>query len=361
MTPTGPSSAIPVTCASASSVTSPRNAAIDIARCIAAFGVVVIHCAPRNPTADFFGSFFLNVCVPFFLLTSVFFFWVETERTGDAAGALRRRLSRLLLPYVAWTVIYVGARAAKTLLSGGPIAELFSPASLVAIVGTGGGAVHLYFLPLLMVALVLAWIAATVIPFRKLAGGTAVVLLIVTAASLFQSLEQRVVDAATPLGKLGFTYLDWAIWMVPMVVAAGVCATRRSVAERVGATKGWALIASAIVLDVIFVLNVVPSAWRFLSIVLAVLVLSGCLAFRSGVAKSALCGALLGVSFGVFLSHHLFLEGVEWIDERIGGRMTKPYTAASIAVVSLLVFAMSAVFTLAVQKRPRLARVLLGQ
>src|SRR3954471_20428010 len=87
----------------------PRNYAIDIARLIAAFGVIIIHCAPYTKAVGFIVSFFLNFCVPFFLLTSVYFFWREINKGSDPTTSLHRRLSRLFVSYAVWTLIYVAA------------------------------------------------------------------------------------------------------------------------------------------------------------------------------------------------------------------------------------------------------------
>ena len=342
----------------ASSV-SKRIPVFELARCAAAFGVIAIHCAPYTPAAGAVVDFSLNFCVPFFLLTSLVFFCREVERTGDAAFALRRRVPRLLIPYAAWTVIYVAARCGKHALAGGGMPEGLRSAGIPEIIGAGAGAVHLYFLPLLALALLLARLLSPLLwrarPWHY-AG-----LLLIGGAVLARTPEWIPNGAPPSLGRLAERYLDWATWMLPVVVAAAAVSRWMARAGR-KRRLGWLLLAGAIALDAAVTARSVPYAWRLHSLVIAALVFGACAQGETaGASIPHWVEPVLRTSFGVFLSHHMILEGVEFADRRMGGHLTQPYSFFSIFLVCLVVFALSAAFTLAMMRQRHLAHLLLGQ
>ncbi len=340
----------------------PRDTSIDLARGVAVFGVILIHCAPGTPAAAWISDFFLNVCVPFFLLTSLYFFWREVDRTGNPTEALFRRLPRLLVPYAAWTAIYVLARVAKLLLRHGSVAELFTPASLTAIIGSGGAALQLYFLPCLMLALVIAWAVSLLLQQSEKAqrfwlGG----LLLLTAPSLFLRFDGYIQPDWSPVAKLGLTYLDWAIWTLPIgLVGAAFVVFRRRRVTAVTARLGWWLLGVAALLDVAIVSRITPYLWRVHSLLLAALVLGGCLLIGVSAGFSERFGRVAKVSFGIFLVHHLFIELIELLDATHGATMTRPYTVVSLLSVGVVVLALSAAFSLWVRRSAWLSRILFG-
>jgi surface polysaccharide O-acyltransferase-like enzyme len=305
-------------------------------------------------------DFFLNFCVPFFLLTSVYFFWREAEGASDPTAAFTRRLPRLLVPYAAWTLIYVAARCVKLARLGAPMDRLLNPASLVAIVGAGAGAVQLYFLPLLALALGLAWMLFRLL---RLAGRNERWMLPLLLAAglvlLFLPQDSRIASATSPLGRLAAVYLDWLTWMTAVVAAAGLLA-RLQRATAPGRRWGWALLVIAFAIDILVVSRRVPYAWRFHSLLLASLLLAGCLKFGAARPVGRRLASLLKTSFGVYLVHHLLIEFVEMLDRRPVGRLTQPYHVGSLLLVSGAVLAGSVAFTLAVMRRPRLSRLLIG-
>lgn len=339
-----------------------RNHALDFARMMAAFGVVVIHCGPGTPAAERGVDFFLNFCVPFFLFTSVYFFWEETARTDEPVRALIRRWPRLLRPYVAWTLIYVTVRSVGAGLKGQSLSGLLTPKSLVEIIGAGGGAVQLYFLPLLALALGLAALLVPVVNrAARLGRWMPVALFAAVVGLLFTHQGDRVAAAETALGKLLARYFDWVTWMLPLVLCAAVFARSMARVARPRPWAAWALLAAAVALDLAIVWRALPYEWRFHGLLLAALVLTACLLAKIPARLSPWLEQLLGVSFGVFLSHHLVIECVEIFDRSRGGVLTQPYTLATLALVSTGVFVVAASFTMGVQRHAFLRRWLLGQ
>lgn len=132
---------------------------VDLGRAIAAFAVVVIHstAAGDAPVAGAAVNLreVANFAVPFFLATSAVFSVKSIAPTRSAWSITRQRLTRLLVPYAAWTVIYIALKAASAALADDPdrIDSLFrDPGRLVLL---GGASLQLYFLPMLAVGMLL--------------------------------------------------------------------------------------------------------------------------------------------------------------------------------------------------------------
>ena len=136
-----------------------RLVPVDLTRSLAAYGVVVMHTslgagiAASAATANF-QQFFI-FAVPFFLAAAFYFTKLPAD-PDEVRRTLKQRTARLLWPYAFWTLIYLLARLAKyaaahdfpkiqETLCGDPLGLVFM----------GGAAVHLYFLPMLLIGTVL--------------------------------------------------------------------------------------------------------------------------------------------------------------------------------------------------------------
>ncbi|MCW6037245.1 acyltransferase [Spirulina subsalsa FACHB-351] len=129
-----------------------RLTGIDLFRGMAIFGVVILHSdegitvnLPLWTQMRIFASF----AVPFFLALS---FYLSCRKIYGSQGdyPLKARLTRLVIPYLFWTGLYLLYKLIKYALKGdfGQIVELGQdPIGLMVL---GGAAFHLYFLPLLL-------------------------------------------------------------------------------------------------------------------------------------------------------------------------------------------------------------------
>ena len=339
-----------------------RNHALDLVRAVAIYGVIIIHCAPTTPIAGNVAQFFQNFSVPFFLLASLYLFWSEAARTSDPTHALRRRIPRLLIPYAAWTGIYLLARGAKLVLNGQPVRALWSPGNCVDVVFFGGAAVQLYFLPLLAFALGVAWLFFRLLPRRELRSCRlgSVVLFVAGAGASLVLQNSRVEPAGSLWVKAGAHLIDWAMWVIPFVLAAALLAELPSDESRLRRWRGWAAVATAASLDLIILARQLSHAWMLHGLLLAGLALYACRHFVLDPDIARRLKSVLRTSFGVFLIHHLLIEFVELLDHHFGGILTQPYSIASQALVGLTVYAGSVLCTLAMIQSPVLARALLG-
>ncbi|WP_026463744.1 acyltransferase family protein [Adhaeribacter aquaticus] len=134
----------------ATTAVSKRNTTTDLIRIIAAFGVVAIHVPFSTPAAKTLQDVFHPFCVPFFLITSLTLF-VNKLKVAPVRDLLKNAVFRIALPYLAWTIIYGGLLAFKSLLIG-----TATPLNPWKVLFFGESAVHLYFLPELLVLQLLA-------------------------------------------------------------------------------------------------------------------------------------------------------------------------------------------------------------
>jgi peptidoglycan/LPS O-acetylase OafA/YrhL len=236
---------------------SPRNDALDVARFVAAFGVILIHCGPTTPAAGRVVTFFQNFAVPFFLLSSLYLFWREALTASGPRVALLRRLPRLLWPYAIWSLVYYTARLGKAALQGAPLEPLLTSDALFHVAGAGGASVQLYFLPLLLCGFL---VAAAVASLTNSTAPASPILGALLAAGIFLNLLPPLVpSAAGPVAKLLLTYAGWVVLLIAPVCAAGLLAHRWKPAHAI-ATRGTVALAAFAVVDGLATFGLLPGA-----------------------------------------------------------------------------------------------------
>lgn len=327
-----------------------RLGAVDAARLVAALGVIVIHCAPGTRGAEVIAEFFLNVCVPFFLLTALYFFARETMSTGQAGEAWRRRARRLIRPYLVWTAIYWAAHAVKLIVARRQVEEVLTRDFAVEALFLGGSAVHLYFVPLLMLAFGFAWLLQRALEKWATLAGPSVLAVASLGALVLLAPGVTFPATASLAGRVLGRMADWSVWVLPYAIttiwlARGALSTDARGWRIAG---GWWLLVAAAV-DVAMIFRQLPYAWRLEGFLVAAGVLIGCTRLRVDWFERPAGQELAACAFGIFLAHHFFLEGFEWLDARLGWRV-KPYGAVAMLEVSAGVFAVSLSFCLAARR-----------
>lgn len=293
----------------------------------------------------------LLVGVPLFVAISVFF-GAQELASGRGSTAITRRLTRLLVPYVAWSLGYILLAFA---LEGGAAAVLSKP--LREIVFFGGAAGHLYFLPMLAQVLVLlpllvVWVRA---PWRA----TAAVLL--GSAALLLSL------GAGGSRLLAEAFANhWAITFLPAAAAGTAIAlgTLRIRRPRLWIVGG--LVAVVVQAVLIHLLGLgggsVPYGKVGLPIATAGLMTAGLAWVRPP-------RALIEVgrhSFGIYLAHiavlRLVREAVGSHSFTVVGLLAIPGTLAVVLVCLVLVRGLAAtpLHTLVDGRLPRRRRLPIG-
>lgn len=116
-----------------------RNATLDYARLLAAFGIVLFH---ANAPGHAIGY----AALPFFLMLLLCLAWPAAQR-DDFGRYVCNRATRLLVPFAVWSGIFGLLKLAEVLLTGVSLGSEFKPSMLLT-----GPAIHLWFLPFAYVA-----------------------------------------------------------------------------------------------------------------------------------------------------------------------------------------------------------------
>lgn len=122
----------------APSVTS-RSGLLDWLRLFAIVEIVAFHIDQSKPWM------FFGFGLPFFLITTIAFS-VRKPKADSTRSVLRTRVKRLLVPYLFWSVVYLGVLAARCWDNREPFLDALSPWMIL-----GGTAIHLWFLPVAFV------------------------------------------------------------------------------------------------------------------------------------------------------------------------------------------------------------------
>ena len=136
-----------------------RLTGVDLFRGFAAYAVVLIHAPGVHGNFDqpkFLVEIvdFSHFAVPFFLATS-FYLTISKIYATETPYPLQSKVTRLLIPYGFWSVVYIIYTGLKYLVKG----ELDNFNSLfkdpISVILFGGAALPLYFLPLLFSGMLL--------------------------------------------------------------------------------------------------------------------------------------------------------------------------------------------------------------
>ncbi len=132
-----------------------RLTGVDLFRGIAVYAVIVIHTEHQASIPGSWAAKLVQLslfAVPFFLATS-FYLAINSLHTKKAKFSLKVRLTRILIPYGVWSVIYLSKTAAeyifKYLILNQPLEGVSIFQDPVNIIFFGGAAYHLYFLAIL--------------------------------------------------------------------------------------------------------------------------------------------------------------------------------------------------------------------
>lgn len=282
-----------------------RIIGFDYLRILCIFAVVAIHSFDTNSALNDFKNRYLGFAVPCFLMISFFLAAVRlSSGPVDPIGYWMARLRRFLPAYLVWTFIYLLVRALK----GAQISL-----SLEAIAGYilfGGAAGHLYYVPLL-----LAYTILTLIGFQVRTKKIQIVIFtILFAASVLAGF-------AFPLSRLPGSnayqaFISYVVYFSPYVslgVLLFFLTQRTDVAKSLSGPKKQSIFFIFVSFVVIFLL--LPADGQFKRIVEILLYSSLLLSFYYwpyGLSRHV--ERLSKISFGIYLSHHLFVEGAQVLE-----------------------------------------------
>jgi peptidoglycan/LPS O-acetylase OafA/YrhL len=290
-------------------MSSQRKLSIDIVRLVAAFGVVIIHLSPSTHAAEAVTQLFALFVVPFFLLISLYFF-ISKFQAAPSLKLSELRLDRILVPYVAWTVVYTLMRLLKFHVNHQALSL-----NAVGLIFFGTGAVQLYFVPLLL--LFQAEALAVIILFRGLNGRWAG-LFIAVGAVLFGYAG----SAGGYLGfnrepEIGLIYVAFTFLLVFM--------QSKAMGRRVNIIIGWLIVVG--IISTAFLGYPLNAAGMMRGPLVGYGVAALALNWRFDTTAPAL-RYLLTCSYGIYLAHVFFLESFEFAAQKLGWTLV-PYSVSA--------------------------------
>lgn len=335
-----------------------RLTGFDLFRGLAAFAVITMHAGLVGNSGLTKGAARLDdvfgFAVPFFLLAS-FYFNARSIKTGSQIRpSIRKRAGRLLIPYIVWTLVYIGLRAGKFLIlhQHSRIHTMF--ADPIAIVLLGASGVQLYFLPLLLVGLIVQLcIAPGVYKLTNAALWVFFALTVVadvwmaSSGNAFSLSSNKAFEHAfntSTLGilgeitRVGLVILAHVLRCLPLILLAFVLhrylppvASRKAII--VSAMLGGAILLMPLI-------HVLPSPAGFgdETSSIAVFLMAWSLSFL--IPKSSLLTRIGAYSFGIYLCHQVFLELLQLVFKQHGASH-HVQGLLFILGVSAVVFAMS--------------------
>jgi peptidoglycan/LPS O-acetylase OafA/YrhL len=296
-----------------------RNNTVDVTKMVAAFGVIIIHLAPSTPAAETLSRIFSSFAVPFFLTIALYFF-IARVLSLEWLRVSHLRLDRILVPYAAWTLIYLALRLIKY-----RVQHRVVHLELVPAIFYGGTAVQMYFLPLLLLfqAQGLSLLLLFRNSRRRLFG-----IFLLFGAFIFGYIGsyEDYFGFQNCLGR-GYIYIFAAILLrycqsqkfgrLLNVVAGGLIAGLILVAAVVDYHPGWQVFVAG------------PLAgYSFAALALNLKLPPFKAPWRS----------VIGCSYGIYLAHPLFLEAFQVIATRMGWELA-PYSILAKLLMSLLISA----------------------
>ena len=301
-----------------------RLAGFDVLRAAGAFAVVWIHGCDTSSLARHLSSF-AAFAVPCFVLMSFYLLQGRIMRDpAPATGPLAwQRMARLAPAYLGWTLVYLMARWLKHRTSGAGFEAEWRGWFLL-----GGASYQLYFVPLLVYCSVLllplmTWSAR---PGRRAMGigmMTVLSLALLTAAIACgqQSWYQRLPFQLRQMG--GMAWLAALGAVLALLFPSGIrlgCPRLSAIAPAVtGGVALFTCIATGVEGVAFTVTMTVPV---FLSALLV-----------SEWSPPRWLTRLSALSFGIYLAHGLWVEGLQMVAGRVGFALESfPATVGVIAV-----------------------------
>ncbi|MBW4518510.1 MAG: acyltransferase [Scytolyngbya sp. HA4215-MV1] len=331
---------------------SSRLPGIDLFRGLAVIAVAILHSDNHMPTHGWaaFLEHFASFAVPFFLATS-FYLAVRKLYISQSPYSLRSRLSRLLIPYVIWTGIYLLFTLLKYTISSreGEIGAIFRDP--VSIIFLGSPAYHLYFIPLLLIGTLLLKGAEWLVQ-QQIRVGTVLFLLILSemayevilisgngfelgANAAFQTAFSAVgINVQQyPLLRVGAIAIAWILRCLPYIALA-LLWQHPFVQQRLPELGVRSVVITGLIFmlinifgDRMLLVGIYEIARGYTALIFA-LSLSTVIKDHPLITSLGLC------SFGIYLMHLIWVETLKTVLGRIF-----PYLLTNVTALTLLIFA----------------------
>ncbi len=277
-----------------------RNESIDFLRLFCSFGVIALHLYCDTPASEMINAFFWPICVPFFYVTSLVYF-ISNLKLMSVGEVLLKNFKRLLVPYFAWTLIYVMLFQIQGLLTG-----KLRPLSLWRVVLYGESSVQLYFLPTLFILQILTISVYLLFVLKKR----------ILLASFLLSVAVIYIYIGDYFNCFGVAHTGQIFGFVVYITFSLFVSMRSSmITNRSSLTIGSFLVISSICL------NMIGKNIQFLDYSM-ILPLAGVGLFLVGFGMQDVrfnkhILSLSSLSFGIYLVHIVFLEGMQFLLQNV--------------------------------------------
>lgn len=352
-----------------------RLLGIDLLRGIAIYAVIVLHSDEPLTASPYGWSIILEFskfAVPFFLSASFYFAFTKFYTTRKPFQ-LQHRAMRLLVPYLIWSGIYIGYKGLKYWVDGDTDKLLTLLQDPVGIIFCGGAAFHLYFLPLLMTGTIIVSLIH-LLPHREVNFYVLISLFIITLVSYqallasgnefnnaqgaaFLTLLNGVPDGSWV--RLPMVFIAWSVRCLPYILLAMI-GTHPVLQRQQLSFRRWQLPAAIALFITINLVGiyVLPAAvyelGRGYSGLILAIVLSQVLRESDWIQDLGLC------SFGIYLSHLLFVESFYIVVNRIYPTFLSGASSLTLLVCAALILLVCWGLTNLLKQRKMTASFLLG-
>lgn len=332
-----------------------RLTGIDLFRGIAVYGVAILHSGDlggNEATTGWVGIIrhFSNFAVPFFLATS-FYLTINRLYTNKYRYSLNSRLSRLLIPYAIWSIIYLALKLSQywILHQSDELGKIFQdPISLIFL---GGGHYHLYFIPLLLTGTVIVKIAEYFI--RHKVNLKTLVLLLMLVTTIYELMLvsgnsfilgpniafQEIIKVifpngnSNPLLRFLLVELSWTLRCLPYIFVAMILS--HSSVHKYFLNFNYrhtTIIFLTFVFVNLFKLEILPQS--IYEVIRGYISLSLAIGISSTVKENHLVKNIGVCSFGIYLMHALVIAMLKIIANKF-----YPNLFGHVSVVTVLTFA----------------------
>lgn len=299
-----------------------RDSSFDVARLVAALSVIVVH----SPGLDHVPAWSLPLrfAVPFFCCSAVHFAFLQyavRRPPMTLRDYAEDRFERVYRPFVTWSLVYVLVQLSAFWVGLADHEPALGPQLFLL-----GGAAHLWFIPFILAAGVLAYAVMPVAVRRPKACGTVAGIVAIALVAWQVQLPGRPEDLP----------------LLPQFAA-------RSTAIFAGAAvTGW-MLGTARSIEVRRAVGIVGLGFTGIGSWLAMTSGGSRVMWGIAIGVSAYCaclggwqrpwmrtiGSLAPYSLGVYFAHYAFIEGFEDIARKVFGIRIDPLANAALVALSI--------------------------
>ena len=317
-----------------------RKSFVDIVKIIACFGVIIIHVHSSTIAAENIGQFFLSFCVPYFYITAIAYFIKSLRKDMFLKEIFRKMWNRIGVPFIVWSIIYASLLVIKSQITGnGHTLNIFR------VFMYGESAEHMYYLPeLIILQLIAISIFLLVFDIKQVVG-----LGVMFTATFYLVWGHTHSYFGVSALKNIITYLVIGFFIAPKINRSEI---------------SWPYLFLGMGLIILSLTGSNFNCAFLINEYVISLPLGGCglLLLSLNIPNIRLPKSLTSLSsttYGIYLSHVVFLEAFEYMVDKIHYSIN--YNLTNKVLISIFIFMCSSLFVMLTKKSSVLSPLLLGE